>query len=906
MTFLPGVRRLFRLGGLHDVEGSVDDELRFHFEAAVRDLVAAGASKAEARRVAERRFGDVGATRAGLVALDRERVRAEQRAAWWSALGQDLRYALRGLRLKPGFTVGVVLTLGLGIGANATMFGVVDRLLMRPPAYMVVAERVHRLHWATRDRGTENLFAPTSYPRLRDMQRFTRDFDVVAGMASQELAVGNGESAAGTRVTIVTANFWRLFDMRPALGRFFLTYEDSLPETSHVAVLGYGYWLDRFGGSTSVLGQQLRIGRNVYTIIGVAPRGFTGASVAAPNVVIPMTALLTGELPPMFADLTVYSFNTMTLVARRRAGVTLERATSDLSAAFRRSYDQQVVQQPWTTPAAIAQPHVVAAPVQVARGPDRSSNVNVTIWLVGVAAIVLLIACANVGNLLLARAFGRRREIAVRLALGVGRGRLISQLLTESVVLALLGGVAGMIFAQTGGGVLRLILLPSGAEAGTLTDTRVLLMCGAVALLVGVVTGLAPALYAGRSDVAAALKSGAREGALHRSPLRAAMLVAQGALSVVLLVGSGLFVRSLRNAQAVPMGFDSDRVLWVATELRGAAMPDEQYRALQLRLVERAQSVPGVERAARVLTVPFGPNSGTPLFVEGIDSVSRLGRFELQAVSPEYFATMGTRLLRGRGIEVQDGQGAPPVIVVSQSMARKLWPGREALGQCVRLVTDTMPCTTVVGIAADIKTASLSDDAGLLFYISIDQLGPFPFWRPGLFVRARGEAAAAANTVRRALQDLLPGAAYVTVTPLDDLIAPEWRTWQLGATMFTVFGALALLVASVGLYSVVSYGVAQRAQELAVRVALGAQVRDIVRMVVGEGLRTVLLATAIGIGLAWFAARWVGPLLFQTSARDPVVFGGVAAVLVGIALVASAIPAVRAARVDPVTALRAD
>jgi hypothetical protein len=226
-----------------------------------------------------------------------------------------------------------------------------------------------------------------------------------------------------------------------------------------------------------------------------------------------MTALLTGEMPPMFADLTVYDYVTMSLIVRRRAGVTLERATSALSAAYGRSWDQQVAQQPQTTPAAIARPHVVTAPVQVARGPNRSSDVNVAI---GVAAIVLLIACANVGNLLLARAFGRRREIAVRLALGVGRGRLVSQLLTESVVLALLGGVAGMIFAQWGGGLLRMTLLPSAAEVGMLTDTRVLLMCGAVSLLVGLASGLAPALYAGRSDVAAALKSGAREGALHR------------------------------------------------------------------------------------------------------------------------------------------------------------------------------------------------------------------------------------------------------------------------------------------------------------------------------------------------------------------------------------------------------
>ena len=908
MTFIPGIRRLFRLGGMHDVESAVDDELRFHFDMTVRELVAGGMREDEARREAERRFGDARAARGRLVALDRERVNSERRAEWWSAVGQDLRYALRGLRLKPGFTLGVVLTLGLGIGANATMFGIVDRLLFRPPPYLTHPERVHRVYYAVRDNGVERTYGSASYPRLLDYRRFTRCFDIVAGVGSMELAVGTGESASDLPVSGVTASFWRLFDMRPALGRFFAADEDSVSEMSHVVVLGYGFWRSRFGASPGVLGQRLHIGRNDYTIIGVAPRGYRGVGLSEPVAVIPMAALLASEwmdAREAAAYRVNYAAARMRAIVRRRAGVTLEQATSDLSAALRRSYDRELAERPRMTPAAVAQPRAIARPIQLARGPYRTAEVNVAIWLLGVAAIVLIVACANVGSLLLARGFSRRREIAVRLALGVGRGRLLAQLLTESLVLAVLGGGAGLVLAQWGGGVLRAALLPN-VEVSTLADTRTLVACAAVALVVGVATGLAPAWHALRADLTVPLKSGARDGTLHRSLARTALLVTQGALSEVLLVAAGLFVRSLRQAQAVPLGYDADRVLYVATDLRRTTLPEEEYRALQRRLLERAEAMPGVERGAHMKTVPFSISWNQSIYVAGTDSASRLGMFEGQAASPGYFGTMGTRLLRGRGVEAQDRRGAPPVMVVSRTMARVLWPGREALGQCVRIGADTMPCVTVVGVAEDVRTRGLRDDDGLQYYVSFEQLDPRRSLESGLFVRTRGEADAAAESVRRALQPLLPGSARVTVTPLADYPALERRSWQLGAKMFTVFGALALLVASFGLYSVVSYGVAQRSHELAVRSALGAQVRDIVRMVVGEGLRTVLAATALGLAAAWLAARWVGPLLFQTSPRDPVVFGGVAALLVGVALVASAIPALRASRVDLIAALRAD
>jgi len=905
MTLIPGIHRLLRLGGVRDIESAVDDELRFHMEMTIRELVAGGMREDEARREAERRFGDVEAARERMAALDRERVNSERLAEWWSALGQDLRYAVRGLRLKPGFTLGVVLTLGLGIGANATMFGIVDRLLLRPPAYLRHSGRVSRLYFARVVDGSERVFTYANFARLRDMQRLTREFDVIAGAREFTLAVGAGEFVAEVRVQGVSAEFWSLFDARPALGRFFGADEDSMPETAHVAVLGYGYWRSHFGGSPGALGQQLRIGRNDYTIVGVAPHGFQGAELSEPAAIIPVTALVADEMLDVARRATYrtsYWYNMIGLLSRRRVGATEERAEADLTSAFRRSYEYQVEEQPGMAPRALARPRVVAAPVQFARGPHHGNEVNVTVWLVGVAAIVLAIACANVANLLLVRALARRREVAVRVALGVSRWRLLTQVLFDGLVLAVLGVVIGLALSRVGGGVLRATLLPGVSWEGGLADARTLAVCTLVALGVGVVIGTAPILDALRLDFGTSLRAGVREGTCRSSLSRIAMLVVQGALSAVLLVGAGLFVASLRRAQAVPLGYDPNRVLYVETELRDASVPDAERDALQGRLLERARSLPGVERAAQMLTVPFQGNWVQDVFADEAGPGARVAAVERQEVSPEYFGTVGTRLLRGRGIEDQDRSGGPPVVVVSQSLARRLWPGREALGRCLRIGADTVPCTTVVGVAEDTKTRSLRADPALVFYLSIAQSEG----SGGVVVRTEGPAAAAAGSVQRALQPLLPGSAYVRVAPLTDFVAGERSSLALGATMFTVFGALALLVASVGLYSVMSYGVAQRSQELAVRTALGARPRDVVRMVVGEGLRTVLVATGLGLAAAWLAARWVGPLLFQTSPRDPVIYGGVAVVLVVVALVASAIPAVRASRVDPMAALRAE
>ncbi|HVZ78987.1 MAG TPA: FtsX-like permease family protein, partial [Gemmatimonadaceae bacterium] len=548
-------------------------------------------------------------------------------------------------------------------------------------------------------------------------------------------------------------------------------------------------------------------------------------------------------------------------------------------------------------------PHVMLGSIAGQHGPDVSRVSTVSRWVGGVSLIVLLIACANVANLLLARALGRRREIAVRLALGVSRVRLASQLLAESLVLGVLGGGVGLAVAQFAGRVFRSVFLPPDATASVLGDRRTMVFAAAAAVAAGLATGLAPLVQSRHVDLNAALKSGAREGTRQRSVLRATLLVFQAALSVVLLVGAGVFVRSLQHARQVRLGFDAGAVAMVDLNMRGVPMDSARAVALRHRLADAAQSLPQVAGVSPQVSVPFWSSWDVPLFLPGIDSVSRLGAFELNAVGPAYFTTMGTRLLRGRGFTDADDAASPRVMVVSATMARTLWPGRDALGQCVHVGADSVPCTTVVGIAEDIKADQLTDDPGRYYYLAAAQ------WHPdmgGLFVRARPDAAHAAEAIRARLQREMPGAAYVTVTPLADVVGGETRSWQLGATMFLVFGALALLLAAVGLYSVIAYDVAQRTHEIGVRLALGAAVADVMRMVLAEGVRLAAAGIVIGGALALAAGRWVQPLLFDESARDPWIVGSVAAVLLCVAAAASALPAWRAARVNPGVALRAD
>jgi predicted permease len=888
------LRRLaywLRLSSHHD---DLMDEVAFHREMVERELIQRGMAPDAAREQARRTMGN------------ETLMREDARAVWlWpslDALRQDAAYTLRDLRRNPIFTVGVIATLALGIGANAAMFSLVDRLLLRPPALMIDPATVHRVYLYRTSRGVESETGGI-YARYLDLARWSTSLSQTAGVSLKMLAVGVGHDTQLRNVAVVSASFFGFFDAPPVIGRYYTADEDAPPTPAPVVVISTRLWETEFGSRADALGATLQIDAVAYTIIGVAPDGFVGLwPYKPPAAFVPVATYAASRQRPDWATTYGTAFN-LGSIARRKPGVTIAAARADLTNALRRSYQAQNDGNPRATPLSILRPRAVAAPVLTERGPQPTSASRAARWLSGVTLIVLLIACANVANLLLARTVRRRREIAVRIALGVSRARLFSQLLTEGLLLAFLGGLAGLTIAIWGAAVLRTLFLPGTEGAAIITDARTLMFVGAVVLGVGVLTGLAPWTQVRRTNLTADLKSAPRDGVHHPRGVRTMLVLVQCALSVILLVGAGLFVQSLRHVRDVRLGFDADSVLVVSLNMRDVRLDSAATVGLRLRLLESVKDVPGVVSATLQESTPFAGMSSWPIFVTGIDSTSSLGQFHFNTISADYFKTMGTRIVRGRAISETDVDGAPRVAVVGESMAKILWPGQDAIGRCFKLAADTMPCRYVVGVAEDIHSQSIDVESKLYFYYL-----PAAQWQQydgGLFVRARGDVASVVEPVRRRLQRQMPGRSYVTIRPLGDIVDATVRSWIVGARVFTGFGALALVLAAVGLYSVIAYGVTQRHHEIGVRLAIGASRTGIVRLVMIEGIRFAAAGIVIGGVVAWSAARWIGPMLFRQSPHDLAVFAVVGVVLFGVAVVASLLPAWRAARVDPKTALQA-
>jgi putative ABC transport system permease protein len=828
-------------------------------------------------------------------------------AAWLQDFWRDLALAVRGLRRRPGFALFVIATLGLGVGANSAMFGLLDRLLLSPPPYIARPGQVSRLLVdQSSSRGTKLTMSTTSYASFVDLRDGTRSFSRVAAASTGPMIMGRGEGAHAVKSAKVSGGYFALLGVHAIRGRLFGEEDDRPPAGNPVAVLAYGFWQRSFGGDAAALGSRIELDGRPFTVIGVLPAGFTGDELEPLEVWVPLNAGLTG-LPPDWRE--DKGLNLVSVLARRRPGVTAAAAAADASLVYRHGMEGERFGR--------SELRILLGSLIPGRGPEGASTQGrITLWLSGVSLVVLLIAVANVTNLLLLRAAQRRQEVAVRLALGMRRSRLAQQCLTESLLLAALGGAVGLLIARWGGDLVRSVLLPALAPEAGFASSRVLLVTAAAALGAGLFSGAVPALQAAAPSLVETLRGGPQAGGSRRSALRTVLLVAQTALSVVLLAGAGLFVRSLHNVRSQDLGFSTQHLLLATLQFRPdtpGRRQDEVYR----QGVDQLRRVPGVELAVPIDAIPFGPSNVPALAVPGVD-LSRFPQMPfLNAATPEYFRVMDIRLLRGRAFTAADNRTGEPVVLVSETMARSLWPGQEALGRCIRFgftpdaaAVGAMPCRQVVGIVHDVRPRSIRPEAQTImqYYAPYEQLPPPPFAGmptiSGLLIRAAGEPAALAGPVERALQSFAADLPHAEVRPYQDLIDPQIRPWQLGAAMFTTFGGLALVMAAIGLYGVLAYVVAQRIREMGIRLALGAARGDLMRLVLGQGLRWAALGIVLGGAVALLAGRFVAPLLFAVSAHDPVVLGGVALLLALVAMVASLVPAWRATRAQPSLALK--
>jgi predicted permease len=831
------------------------------------------------------------------------RLRTNER---FDAARADLAYAVRTLLRQPGFAIVVVLTFALGIGANATMFGVIDRLLLQPPPHVGDPNDVFELSHVVQQDGKPQYYSSMQYPLYGMLRRDTAAFrDVAATSFITTQTIGSGASAEQAYALLTSANYFKVLATRPALGRFFGPAEDGEVASSDVVVLSHGFWQRHFGGDRAVLGKPIRVGPRDFTIIGVAREGFTGVDPLRVDLWLPLSH---AEVFGMMRAPWDQSWGNVWLRfhVRLQPGVSREAAATRARTVFAAGMAGWAVAKSRPMPEWLTAPFTLRSilpSTQLADDPQA----KLARLLLGVTAVVLLIACANVASLLLARGTERRREIAVRLALGVSRGRLLRLLFTETLLLGVGGGLAALAVAHWGIALLQATLLRDFAWTESAFDGRVLAATSALVLLTVLLAGAVPAFRCSRPDVVDSLKAGGREGGVTVSRLRAVLMTAQATLSVVLIIGAGLFIQSLREAATFRLGYDTTGVLAASMDLTTLGYKPVARLAMYGSMRDRVTAIPGVaSTAVATMYALQGWRYGVRVRVPGRDSLPSAPNqmTSHNAVSGGYFSTLGLKIVEGRAITDADAVAESRVAVLSQAMARAYWPNARAVDRCIVLNADSV-CTTIVGVAADAKQGVQHADPQFLVYVPFGSR-----WPSGpnvLLVRSRSQNAhLLVQPIRQAMQGTAPNLPYAEVLTLDDVFAPEIRPWKTGATLFTLFGALALLIAAMGLYSAISYSVVQRQHEFGVRVALGARIADVVRLVMNQGVRAALFGVVVGSIAALGAGRLIESLLFQTSPRNPAAFTLAAVVIVIIAAAASFVPAWRASRVDPVTALRGE
>jgi predicted permease len=804
-----------------------------------------------------------------------------------SSLSADFRYALRTLRSAPGFAIVAILSLALGIGANTTIFSVTNAVLFR----RLAASEPEQL-----TRIVRGSHSPLDLEDLRYVRDNATSFSAVIGerMTAGTMSTSDGRTDRFD-AALVTNDFFSALHLRPAAGRLFAGRGETLDETGTVVVLSYGVWQTRFGADPAIVGRTVRLNERPFTILGVAPPEFTSTVLGwKPSGWVPLANVRELTNVPL-SDWNGSLYTT----GRMKPSTDINRAAAELDglAARLRQSDS----------ARFAQFNFRVVPAEGVEVEARQAVRAITILLSAMVGIVLLIACANVANLMLARATNRRREIAVRLALGASRGRLVRQLLIESSVLALAGGVVGFGLTLWATRLLpRLLPADAPVTLNFAPDPRVLAFTAVLCIATGIVFGLAPALRASRPDLVEALKEDVRLQGFRRSRLRNAFVIAQVALGLVLLSAASLFLRSLVTARSMDPGFDTRNVVDVRIDLGPRHYDRERTQDVYREVLARTRAVPGVASATLAGTVLLeGSNTEYVLVLPGAQLTPNVRPpiVSVNLVASDYFETLGIRMMAGRTIRESDIAAKLPVVVISDALARRFWPRESAIGKRFRLGRDSSAMLEVIGVARDVKYYTLGESPRSLVYLPMTERGEREL---ALQVRSTLPASVIGPRLESVVRELEPTLPPPRARPIRDDMLVAFLPAKAGAMIFGGFGLLALALATVGLYGVTSYVVSQRTREMGVRAALGARQIDLLLLSVRDTLRLVGIGVVLGLAGAYGLARLVVSLLYDAQPGDPVVLGGATLVLTAAAVAASYIPARRAARVDPVTSMRSE